>query len=268
MRWSTDSRSSGWRSRPAETTERMPAVGRGSYKRPFDLCLVAAALVLLAPLWLAICLVVPLAIRLESPGPVLYRQTRLGRGGREFSVIKFRTMIDGAERRTGPVWAEWRDARVTRVGRLLRRWRLDEAPQLVNVIRGEMSLVGPRPERPALAARFERTAPGFPDRLRVRPGIAGMAQARGPYNLDPRRKLRYDLAYIEAMNPWLDLRLCALCAWRALRGDHRRGKAQEHQNPAPQAKCIVASTGGSNSRAAGSRRRSAAAAPPPTSAAR
>ena len=201
----------------------MKVAARESYKRFFDLCAVGAAAVLLLPLWMVLCIAIPLAIRLESRGPALYRQARLGRGGRVFLMFKFRTMVDGAERRTGPVWAEWSDARVTRVGRFLRSWHLDELPQLVNVVRGEMSLVGPRPERPELAARIEREIPEFSRRLRVRPGIMGMAQAVGPYHLHPRRKLHYDNLYIATMSPWLDLRLCALCAYRVLREGWREG---------------------------------------------
>ena len=195
----------------------MKGAARERYKRFFDLCAVGVATVLLLPLWMVLCMAIPLAIRLESRGPALYRQARLGRGGRVFLMFKFRTMVDRAERRTGPVWAEWSDARVTRVGRFLRRWHLDELPQLVNVVRGEMSLVGPRPERPELAARIEREIPEFSRRLRVRPGIMGMAQAVGPYHLHPRRKLHYDNLYIATMSPWLDLRLCALCAFQVLR---------------------------------------------------
>lgn len=195
----------------------MTETGGESWKRPFDLCAVGAAAVLFLPFWIALCVAIPLAIRLEGPGPVLHRQARLGRGGRVFTMFKFRTMVDGAERRTGPVWAAWRDARVTRVGRVLRRWHLDELPQVANVVRGEMSLVGPRPERPELAARVEREVPGFSGRLRVRPGIMGMAQARGAGHRDPRGKLRHDILYIETMSPWLDVKLCALCVRRVLR---------------------------------------------------
>ena len=196
------------------------------YKRPFDLAVIAVAAGAVLPLWVLLGVAIPLAIRLESPGPALYRQTRLGRGGRVFRMVKFRTMIDGAENRTGPVWAAWRDARTTRVGRVLRRLHLDELPQVVNVLRGEMSLVGPRPERPELAARFEREMPGFAERLAVSPGIMGLAQAFGPYHLDPQRKLRYDLAYIATMSPWLDLEVCVLCVRRVWRDVVRRRTAR------------------------------------------
>ena len=119
------------------------------YKRPFDLTVTAAALLLLAPFWLVLGVAIALAIRIEDHGPVLYRQARLGRNGRVFRIAKFRTMVVGAEERTGPVRAARRDARVTAVGRLLRRFHLDELPQVVNILKSEMSLVGPRPERRA-----------------------------------------------------------------------------------------------------------------------
>lgn len=192
---------------------RRPA--RAAYKRAFDLAVLGCAALALAPLWLALCAAVACAIRLEDGGPVLYRQRRLGRGGAPFTLLKFRTMAVNAEAETGPVWAAPADPRATRVGRLLRRRRLDELPQAVNVLRGEMSLVGPRPERPALAARIERDVAGFDARLTVRPGIAGLAQARAPH-CPPRRKLRYDTLYIASMSPWFDIRLLVVCVARAL----------------------------------------------------
>lgn len=205
---------------------------RGRYKRPFDLALTVLALALLFPVWLALAAGIALAIRLEDGGSVLYRQSRLGRGGRVFEILKFRTMAEGAEERTGPVWAAWSDARSTAVGRVLRRFHLDELPQAVNVLRGEMSLVGPRPERPELAARIEAATPGFRRRLEVRPGIAGLAQAQGRPGMPPPEKLAYDLRYIAVMGPWLDLGLCAVCAWRALRGPvDRRGAAGAARRP-------------------------------------
>ncbi len=189
-----------------------------AWKRPFDLVVLALAALLLLPLWIVLAAAIPLAIRLKSAGPALYRQARLGRNGQVFRILKFRTMEHGAERRAGPAWAAWRDARVTRVGRVLRRWHLDELPQALNVIRGEMSLVGPRPERPELAERIGREVAGYGRRLAVRPGIASLAQAAsGPYDLHQRRKLRFDLRCIDAMSPWMDLWLIALCVARVLR---------------------------------------------------
>ena len=209
--------------RRARPGERGAAAGRGArYKRPFDLAVLAFGLVVLLPVWPVALGAIALAVRLSGPGPVLYRQARLGRGGREFRILKFRTMVADAEERTGPVWAAWRDARTTPVGRVLRRFHLDELPQALNVLRGEMSLVGPRPERPELAARIERTLPGFRGRLAVLPGIAGLAQARAGSRIRARDKLRYDLCYIAAMGPWLDLKLCVLSVWKALRPGHGR----------------------------------------------
>ena len=189
--------------------------GRGGYKRAFDLALLGLVLVLAAPLWAVLVPAVALAVRIGDGGPALYRQQRLGRDGALFEILKFRTMAVDAESETGPVWTERGDPRITRVGRVLRHFHLDELPQAVNVLRGEMSLVGPRPERPALAARIDSVVPGFAARLRVRPGLAGLAQAEGAGWRDPALKLRYDNRYIATMNPWLDLKLCARCLARA-----------------------------------------------------
>ena len=209
--------------RAAGPTDAAPAA-RDGWKRPFDLALLGLALILLAPVWALLGLAAALAVRLEDGGPALYRQARLGRGGAVFDIVKFRTMAVGAEAESGPVWTPPGDARITRVGRALRRFHLDELPQAVNVLRGEMSLVGPRPERPALAARIEREIPGFAARLRVRPGLAGLAQANGAGWQDPALKLHYDNLYIAAMSPWLDLKLCARCLVKAL--GPRRGVAR------------------------------------------
>ena len=189
---------------------------RGRYKRPFDFAVLALAFVGLLPLWILLALVVAVAIRLDSPGPVLYRQPRLGRGGTVFGIVKLRTMRHGAEAGTGPVLARPGDRRLTAVGRVLRRWHVDELPQAWNILRGEMSLVGPRPERPELAARIEREVPGFSRRLAARPGVMGLAQWRGGYRLAPRWKLRYDQLYLRRMGPWLDLRLAVLCVARGM----------------------------------------------------
>lgn len=192
-----------------------------SGKRLFDLAFVGGGFLLLLPVWCVLGAVIALAIRIESPGPILYRQKRLGEDGRLFWMLKFRTMWRNAERRTGPVLADPRDPRITRVGRVLRRFRLDELPQSLNVLLGEMSLVGPRPERPELARRFERQIPNFRSRLRVRPGVVGLAQAAGGYHLNPRRKLRFDNLYIARMSLGLDLKLIALCLRGAVRNEFR-----------------------------------------------
>lgn len=188
-------------------------------KRVFDLCTVIFFLVALLPFWIALCATIALAIRLEDNGPVLYRQTRLGLGGRSFRILKFRTIPEGdASPYDGLVCGIRRDARTTPVGRVLRRFHLDELPQVVNVLRGEMSLVGPRPERPEIAARIEREVPMFSRRLRVRPGLMGLAQTRCVYDCRPRCKLQYDEFYIRRMSFFLDLRLIAVCIVRALIG--------------------------------------------------
>jgi lipopolysaccharide/colanic/teichoic acid biosynthesis glycosyltransferase len=148
---------------------------RGRLKRIGDVVGAAAGLVLLAPVFAAIGVLVALT----SPGPVIYRQKRLGQHGRVFTMFKFRTMVDGAEPDGRAVWATKDDPRCTAVGAFLRRFSLDELPQLWNVVRGEMSLVGPRPERPEFAREFARNWDGYGDRLAVRGGITGLAQVEG-----------------------------------------------------------------------------------------
>jgi len=133
-------------------------------------------------------------IKITSPGPVLFKQRRVGKNGKIFILYKFRTMVNDAEKKTGPVWATKNDQRVTPLGKILRRTRLDEFPQLLNVLRGDMSLVGPRPERPYFVRRH-RALRGI--RLIVRPGITGLAQIRAFYDLRPEHKLKYDYLYIQ-----------------------------------------------------------------------
>lgn len=154
---------------------------------------VVGSLAILAVSLPIMALAVPL-IKITSPGPILYRQERVGQGGRLFTLYKFRTMVDDAERYVGPVWAARHDNRVTWVGRILRRMRLDELPQVYNVLRGDMSLVGPRPERPFFVERH-RVLQGV--RLAVKPGLTGLAQIRGLYDLKPAHKVRYDCLYIQ-----------------------------------------------------------------------
>jgi len=158
---------------------------------------------------------VALAIWVEDRGPVFYRQVRCGQGGRPFEMIKFRSMVKDAEAGGRPVWAAAEDPRVTRVGRVLRRTHLDELPQVINVFRGEMSIVGPRPERPELVAELEAIIPFYRARLAVRPGLTGWAQVNYGYGRsveDALIKLQYDLYYIKHQSLWLDLRII----WRTL----------------------------------------------------
>jgi exopolysaccharide biosynthesis polyprenyl glycosylphosphotransferase len=157
-----------------------------------------------------ICLAVAAAIRIDSSGPVIYSQERVGRNGRCFRVYKFRSMICDAEKHSGPVWAKKNDHRVTAVGRLLRKLRLDEIPQLWNVLKGDMSLVGPRPERPYFVEKLKRVYPLYSRRLLVRPGLTGWAQVKGRYDEtieDVKTKLEYDLYYLENMSLRMDLKI-------------------------------------------------------------
>ena len=190
---------------------------RDGYKRTFDLCAVSLAGVVFAPLWLFLAVVIPLAIWLEDRGPVFFKQPRIGLGGEVFYMIKFRSMVPGEPPRANKAGMELEIAleRLTLVGKLLRLFHLDELPQVFNILRGEMSLVGPRAE---WVLRHEAICVGLPEfrqRLRVKPGIAGLAQARGNYWSSPREKLRYDNLYIESLGPWLDIKLIFLCIYAA-----------------------------------------------------
>lgn len=188
-----------------------PVIVRARYKRYFDIAVIVLSGILFAPFWLLLCAAIPVAIRLEDRGRVFHAQTRLGLAGRRFELFKFRTMVEQAEKSTGPVWAADNDSRVTRVGRVLRPLHLDEIPQILNVLKGDMSLVGPRPERPELASLLNKEHPGFDQRLRVRPGIAGLAQARRSRYTSARQKHLYDNLYIARMSPLLDMKLLAAC---------------------------------------------------------
>jgi exopolysaccharide biosynthesis polyprenyl glycosylphosphotransferase len=165
-------------------------------RRAVDVGVAALAAAVFAPL----LLLMALAIKLDSPGPVFYRQVRVGEGGRRFTILKFRSMFTDAEREGAPQWASERDPRVTRVGVFIRRYRIDELPQLWNVVRGEMALVGPRPERPELVAEIARHLPYYGPRHLVRPGITGWAQVYAPYAAsieETLEKLSYDLYYVK-----------------------------------------------------------------------
>lgn len=184
--------------------------------RAVELFVAAALLILTAPLMLLAAVLV----KLTSRGPVIYSQTRLGLHGEPFSLHKIRTMIHDCESLTGPRWCLPGDPRITPIGLFLRKTHLDELPQLWNVIRGEMSLVGPRPERPEFFPGLERALPHYRLRLLVRPGVSGLAQVQLPADTDMesvRRKLAYDIHYIRTATLWLDLRL-VLCTGSAVFG--------------------------------------------------
>ena len=163
--------------------------------------------------------VVGLAIRLDDGGPIFFRQRRVGLNGRSFRLLKFRTMVLDAER-DGPRWAVVGDARVTRVGRFLRASHLDETPQFWNVLKGEMSLIGPRPERPEFVVDLERRIPSYRERFQVRPGLTGWAQVNYPYGAsvsDAASKLQYDLYYIEHRGVLLDVLIVIMTVWTIFR---------------------------------------------------
>ncbi len=175
-------------------------------KRFIDLVFSITALILLLP----VLILVAIAVKINSSGPVLYKQKRVGKNGRIFTIYKFRTMVKNAEKLTGPVWAGEKDPRITAVGRVLRKTRLDEIPQLINVMIGNMSLVGPRPERPYFVDRLKQKYPFYTRRLKVQPGITGWAQVKGKYDTtieNVKEKLDYDLFYIENMSLRMDIRI-------------------------------------------------------------
>jgi lipopolysaccharide/colanic/teichoic acid biosynthesis glycosyltransferase len=177
-----------------------------SIKPWLDFALALIMLLLSAP----IILLSIVLVRLNSRGPLFYTQKRLGLGGKVFTIYKIRTMYHDSEQSCGPIWCVPNDPRVTLVGRGLRWLHVDELPQLINVLKGEMSLVGPRPERPEFLDQLERALPNYRRRLQVRPGLTGLAQVKQPPDTDlfsVRRKLNYDLCYVERMSPWLDLRV-------------------------------------------------------------
>jgi lipopolysaccharide/colanic/teichoic acid biosynthesis glycosyltransferase len=199
-----------------------PALGRGLFlKRPFDIALSSLGLALSAPLWP----VIAAAVKLQDGGPVFYAQERVGRHGRLFKALKFRSMIRDAEAGRGPVQAVENDPRVTPVGRILRATAMDELPQLLNIFKGDMSFVGPRALRPS---EFEvnggpgsgsiAEVPGAEERHEVRPGLTGLTQVHLPGDTPRRKKFRYDLLYIRKRSFCLDLKLIVLSFWITFRG--------------------------------------------------
>jgi exopolysaccharide biosynthesis polyprenyl glycosylphosphotransferase len=188
-----------WSSPTKQSMERLSS-------RILDMLISLAMLILTSPL----LLLASMMIKLDSSGPVLYRQVRVGQNGRDFVLYKLRSMVADAEGASGPCWAMQRDPRVTRIGKFMRLTRMDELPQLVNVLRGDMSLVGPRPERPHFAEQLGALIPSYRDRNAVKPGITGWAQINCPYGAsvqDARVKLAYDLFYVANRSLLLDMRI-------------------------------------------------------------
>ena len=183
----------------------MPSWEKGT-KRIFDLVFSILILVIAAP----VMLIVALLIRLTSSGPAIFAQERVGRFGKPYTMYKFRTMKQNAEKETGPVWAKENDPRITPLGKWLRKTRIDELPQLFNVIKGEMSFVGPRPERAHFVEQFKKQIPLYARRLNVRPGITGWAQVKWKYDAsleDVKEKTKYDLFYVENMSLRMDFKI-------------------------------------------------------------
>jgi lipopolysaccharide/colanic/teichoic acid biosynthesis glycosyltransferase len=208
--------------RPRLTTAPPRAPRRTSWpwyaraKAPLEFLVACLLLVLVAP----VLLLAALLVKLTSRGPAFYSQARLGYRGRPFRMYKLRTMYHECEKHSGPRWSTARDPRITSVGHFLRRTHLDELPQLLNVLRGEMSLIGPRPERPEFVPHLEQAIPHYRRRLLVRPGVTGLAQVQFFADTDlesVRRKVAYDLYYVCKQGPWLDLRIL-LCTFPKVLG--------------------------------------------------
>lgn len=203
----------------AEGWELSEPVRRGSYapvKRVLDVILVTLTI----PFWLPLGLAVAVVVRFDSDGPILYRQKRVGWHGKLFTLTKFRTMVEDAES-NGPQFTSHDDPRITRMGYFLRKSRLDEVPQLWNVLKGDLSLIGPRPERPVFVEEFRREIPFYEARHLIRPGVTGWAQVNYGYADDQAEtieKLTYDLFYIKHSSFWLDLRIVGSSVWTILTG--------------------------------------------------
>jgi len=189
-------------------------------KRILDILIAIFGILIIFPLWILIAVV----IKINSKGPVFYKQERCGKNGQNFNIYKFRSMVVDAEEGTGPVWADIQDHRITKSGAFLRRLHLDETPQLINIIKGEMSFIGPRPERPYFIEKLQSEYPFYQRRLKIRPGISGWAQIKQPFDTsikDVRQKLKYDFYYIENISLRLDLKILINTIWVVFWGHSR-----------------------------------------------
>lgn len=183
-----------------------PRIWQERIKDVLDFCAAFCGIIIAAP----IMIIIAIAVKMTSPGPALYSQERVGKGGKPFTIYKFRSMRCDAENKSGPVWAQANDPRITPLGRFLRKSHLDELPQLFNVLKGEMSLVGPRPERPFFVEQLKIEYPEYAKRLCVKPGITGLAQVKHKYDTTveaARKKIKYDIMYVKKMCLVLDLKV-------------------------------------------------------------
>ena len=194
------------------------------YKRPFDLTVLVLAHVILLPILVLLWTVIPFAIWISDRGPIFYTQKRVGKNGKVFSILKFRTMVPDAAIR-GPAWTVPSDPRITALGKILRRTALDELPGVLSIWKGDMSLVGPRALDVTEQHSLEQEVPGFESRLRITPGLTGLAQLYDQED-DARKKFDFDLKYAECMNPAIDTRLLICSVLKTLNGgwDNRHGK--------------------------------------------
>lgn len=193
------------------------------YKRPLDLGILLFSHVLLLPLWLGLWTVIPLGILLLDGRPIFYRKQARTKGGVVFDALKFRTMVPGSD--TGPaVWTEEGDPRITRMGKILRKTALDELPQVYNILKGEMSFVGPRALSLRMIEHSAAVAPGFEQRFQVNAGLTGLGQVFGD-RIEPLERLQNDLEYIRRMSPWMDIKLLFLSVWVTFRAkwESRKG---------------------------------------------
>lgn len=200
------------------------SVGQGFVKRTLDFLMAGLLLLLSSPIFVLTAIL----IKLESPGPIFYRQDRVTKGNRVFSILKFRSMREDAEQTSGPVLARANDNRVTRIGKFIRRTRIDELPQLINVLKGDMSMVGPRPERPFFVEQFIQENNYYSLRHNVPAGITGYAQVYGKYTSDFQSKLKFDLLYIKQYSILLDVKLLLKTFVILLDKTSSRGKSEEN----------------------------------------
>jgi exopolysaccharide biosynthesis polyprenyl glycosylphosphotransferase len=188
-----------------------------NFKRFQDIIMSIIGLIITIP----IILIAAILIKIETPGKAFYTQERVGHNGRKFKVVKLRSMYVDAEK-LGPQWANKDDARVTRIGSFIRKTRIDELPQLFNVFIGDMSMIGPRPERPIFVSQFNKEIPKFQERLLVKPGLTGWAQVNGGYDISPELKLKYDLEYMENIGFMFELKILLLTVKVVISGEGAR----------------------------------------------